>query len=86
MNQSIAREMTKTIFNIPDSQLSKVWDRIDGLQPDETLTVSNEAPKRPEEFIQACKMWIDFFKDAEFNMDYTILRKTDHSSFFKNRH
>lgn len=58
---------------ITDGMLRVVWRKIEALRLGEFMIIAAHAPKRPDVFIQCCKMWIDCYKAAEFNRDYSKL-------------
>jgi len=58
-----------------DKQLKHVWDKIEGMDENKTMLISEHAKNKPELFIQCCKMWIDCFKDGEFTNDYKMFIK-----------
>ena len=63
------------VFCPNDQQLQAVFNKIAKMQYRETLHVKDVAPNIPDVWIHCAKMYIDCFKDAEFNSDYTVLKK-----------
>lgn len=62
---------------LPDQALKACWDKIESLNPGDLITVNSMAPKKPQLWISCAKQWIDCFKLAEFNHNYTTLRKLE---------
>lgn len=58
-----------------DYQLMVTWEIIDKMELGTKIKVSDFAKKRPDIFIQASKMFIDCYHTAEFNFNYTTLKK-----------
>ena len=60
---------------IPDLHIKAVWDRLDKMIPGEFIIVKAAAPNKPKAFLEACACYINCFKSAEFNSDYTVIKK-----------
>ena len=67
--------MTIITSEIPDLHIKAVWDKLDKMIPGQFMIIKSVAPNKPEAFINCCKMYIDCFKSAEFNSDYSVIKK-----------
>lgn len=68
-----------TVIEWPtDQQLESAWGLIDKMESGSRLTISDFAPKKPETFLQCCKMYIDCYPlKAELSNDYKQVIKLE---------
>lgn len=60
---------------IPDTDLVKYWSIIDRMVPGEIMDLTRITEDRRDVFIQCCKMYIDIYHSADFNFNFTKLKK-----------
>lgn len=62
-------------MELSDKVLKHVWDKIESIEVGEVITVKNEAPNRPEIWVECANKWIDIYNRGEFNSDYSKFKK-----------
>jgi len=60
-----------------DKDLLKCFSMLDNLKPGEILELNKIPEERRSIFIDCCKQYIDCYNTAEFNENYTKLKKIE---------